>query len=597
MSSLLSHKSIRIKKPTHGHQADKKTGEIGPVDVLIDRSQQWKHVTKSLLHYYKGLSAIETSSAKATLALTETIQVPFHEGHMFLGEGGWQEVLYEVRDNTKILSDYHTQFAQKLDETVVRELETVRTHIKEHIALIEKEAGVLAHEVAKERTTSASHLTALQSGIDVYETSAQHMMAKDDPYITHQYTSTQLTNQVHKENDLQAALIRFQQQQPAYESGIVQSIQTACKNYDEARAIQQAEIEKVQHTVAAALQRISPSAEYEYYASHEGAVLDPNTPFRSADAITFPGQNHASTIPIKEGILERKKRFTKSYKEAHYVLTASGYLHERRSTDDVNAATPTFSLFLPECSLGQPASPNDKSHKFHVEGNKAIKSSFEGKMKTSLRFGGKEIAYSFRARTHTEMLGWWGEMDKLSRDTKASSVKSSGPVKSGPIANAVANIGYAEPESAHTVTHEPVAVNDPNQVALPGTTATTTHATAVPVSEERQGEHEDPSEYSDDESGGSSAEEEELARTAPSTPAAYVVHESSPLDNAGALHNSEHEVTTTSTSDAGESLPTYTGNGTSTAEKEGLVEKGKPGFLAGIFGSHDTTASTSSPQE
>lgn len=32
MSSFLQHKSIGIKKPTHGHQANKTTGEIGPVD-------------------------------------------------------------------------------------------------------------------------------------------------------------------------------------------------------------------------------------------------------------------------------------------------------------------------------------------------------------------------------------------------------------------------------------------------------------------------------------------------------------------------------------------------------------------------------------
>lgn len=307
-------------------------------------------------------------------------------------------------------------------------------------------------------------------------------------------------------------------------------------------------------------------------------MLDPNTPFRSTDAITFPGHQHASTIPIKEGILERKKRWTKTYKEATYVLSASGYLHERRATDDANAAKPQFSLFLPECSLGTPAGPNDKSHKFHVEGNKAIKSSFEGKMKTSLRFGGKEIAYSFRARTHSEMLGWWTEMDKLSRDTKSSGSVSTAGAKSNSIALAVANIGYAAPEPDVAETPVEPTPKEHVDIVTPTTATSTTLPAAIPVEHEtieaREAEEEDEGEYSDDESGGSSAEEEELARTAPSTPAPYA-STSSPLDAAGQSHAEA----------AAETLPTYTGDGTTEAEKAGLVEKGKPGFLGSLFGS------------
>lgn len=117
--------------------------------------------------------------------------------------------------------------------------------------------------------------------------------------------------------------------------------------------------------------------------------MDPNTPPRDVHNIQFPGLDHTSTKPIKEGPLERKKRFTKSYREGTYVLTPSGYLHERRDADPTNTDSPGFSLFLPECSLGVPAKESDKSHKFHVEGNKAVKSSFESKVKNTLRFGGK----------------------------------------------------------------------------------------------------------------------------------------------------------------------------------------------------------------
>lgn len=79
----------------------------------------------------------------------DTIQVPFHEGHVFSPDG-WQATLYDVRDNTKLLSERHANFANTIEHTIVRELEGVRAEIKQHIAAVEKEASALADEVTKE---------------------------------------------------------------------------------------------------------------------------------------------------------------------------------------------------------------------------------------------------------------------------------------------------------------------------------------------------------------------------------------------------------------------------------------------------------------
>ncbi|KAL8287082.1 hypothetical protein RQP46_004088 [Phenoliferia psychrophenolica] len=589
MSNILQHKSIGLMKPTHGHQPSKLTGVIGPVDVLIDRCQQWKHVTKSLLHYYKGLAAIETASAKSTLALTDVIQVPFHEGHHFLGEGGQQEVLYEVRDKTKDLAEHHTALAEMISKTTVAELEGVRTSLKAHIAAIEKEAGVLASEVEKERAIGLQHLTHLQSGIETFENSQVHMMAKDDPYTAHHQTMTQLTKLVHKENDLQASLIRFQQMQPEFETGIATSIQSACRVHDEAQARTRLALEKVHNEIAACLQRVEPDAEYKFYASHEGAVMDPNTPYRTTEALTFPGMNHAATIPIKEGPMERKRRYTKGYKEAYYVLSASGYLHERRSSA-AEAIKPVFSLFLPECSLGAHAKESDKSHKWHIEGNKAINSSVEGKVKTSLRFGGKEIAYTFRARTHLEMTGWWSEMDKLSRDTKAAPTSSSpsGKAFATRVSVAVANVGMAAPPS--TTTDHAISTGLADDVGSPSnpTPIAAAHSrsavVAAPIAHSSISSREAAQEEEDsDEEGGSSAEEEEeLARQNLAHPTAST---SVPVAFSGQKHGAES---------VAETLPIYSGSGVTPAEKAALQEKAKPGVLGAFFGSSAASGSSTS---
>ncbi|GAA5882480.1 hypothetical protein JCM16303_001757 [Sporobolomyces ruberrimus] len=601
MSGLLHHKSVRLAKPTHGHQASSKTGQIRPDHEIVDRLQQWKHIDKSLLHYYKGLAHIEHAASKSTLALNETIQVPFHEGHGFLGEGGWQEVLYEVRDNNKILAEKHQTFAETIEQTVIRELESVRSELKSHISAVEKEASALADQVEHEREVSVKHLTELQSGIDTFENSSVQMLPQKDPYLSHSLVQNQLKKQVLKENDLQAALIRFQQQQAQFEENIAKQIQSACKLYEDARKTHVDELAEVQTTIASALQRVDPKAEWEHYISQETTVLiDPNTPTRSVSAINFPGLNHASTQPLREGYLERKKRFTKKYTESYYVLTPSGYLHERRSSNSADTTAPGFSLFLPECSLSAPAKVTDKSHKFHCEGNKAVRSSFESKVKNTLRFGGKEIAYTFRARTHNEMLAWHEEIDRLSRDTKTEASQNRKVVSRDPVSAAIANVGLENPSEGAAVAGSVAAV--PGDRLLEGNEAERAEARAednqaaaishfgesavapsdgnvvIAAPTESAAYHEHPTEEDEDsEEGGGSSEEEyatddEMARTrtAPTTPAAGAAVAHNPME-----HEHIHAEESGPQTMKAETLPAYVGNGVSAPEKAALTTENK----------------------
>jgi hypothetical protein len=257
-------------------------------------------------------------------------------------------------DDTKSLASIHTHFAQTIESTVIRQLESVRADIKAQITTIEKEASAIADEVDKEvrllapfyrtletttdfpalfqREHSKRELLELQSGIDTFENSSTQMLPQKDPYLAHHIVENQMKKQVHKENDLQSALIRFQQQQPAFEEGVSRKIQSSIKLYEDARLSTLEEIEGLHKRIASSLQRTTPEFEWQFYLNTtDNKLVDPSTPLRSAEAINFPGLGHASTKAIKEGYLERKKRFSKSYKESYYVLTPSGYLHERKS--------------------------------------------------------------------------------------------------------------------------------------------------------------------------------------------------------------------------------------------------------------------------
>jgi hypothetical protein len=158
--------------------------------------------------------------------------------------------------------------------------------------------------------------------------------------------------------------------------------------------------------------------------------------------IDYPGKNDPSVQPVHVGLLERKKRFTKSYKEGYYVLTPSGYLHEYASSDPSNATHPTWSLFLPACTLGPPSSPHTtQSHKFHIEGRKDGTSAY-GKTPSSggslFKMGKSDTAYTFRARSHDEMMEWWNDTRML---VARYLVASEQMERDGPVAQAVRSVG------------------------------------------------------------------------------------------------------------------------------------------------------------
>lgn len=125
--------------------------------------------------------------------------------------------------------------------------------------------------------------------------------------------------------------------------------------------------------------------------------------------IDFPGREDPFTSPIRTGTLERKKRFTRTYKSCFYVLTKLGWLHEFASSSDLDPSAttqggggPIMSLFLPACVLGAPAERGAKENRWHVEGRKSDGNGGGGGM----RLGKGEVAWTFRAGSWDEMKAW-----------------------------------------------------------------------------------------------------------------------------------------------------------------------------------------------
>lgn len=76
------------------------------------------------------------------------------------------------------------------------------------------------------------------------------------------------------------------------------------------------------------MRSVAPTTEWIAFASRSEYLLDPDTPLRNPMTINYPGKDDPSVIEVHSGILERKKRFTKTYRESYYVLTPSGWMHQ-----------------------------------------------------------------------------------------------------------------------------------------------------------------------------------------------------------------------------------------------------------------------------
>ncbi|GAA5860117.1 hypothetical protein JCM8547_009187 [Rhodosporidiobolus lusitaniae] len=439
-SSVASRQSQLIKKAAGPH-------ELRPSDILIERFSAWKRLVKNLITYFEGIADIEANTAKELQKLGGVIQVPFREGNQFLGEGGVQDIFFGIRERTRLIADQHANLAKTVEGSIVQHLEKLRTELKAHIRNIQQDTGKLAASVAKERETSTKMITDLARSITMLKNTPMGVSAKEDPWYTNSLVARQLQKQVHEENALQKSIIIMQANSEHFEEGVVRAIQMAWQTFDEWNARASSSVQETWSTMGQLMRSVAPTTEWIAFASRSEYLLDPETPLRNPMTINYPGKDDPSVIPVHQGILERKKRYTKTYKESFYVLTPSGFLHEYPSSDLSKHPVPELSLFLPECTLGAPTNPHARSHKFHIDGKKAI----GGDVGQKNGLFASNTSYTFRARSHDEMLEWWNDCKQLSKVYLTASEPFD---RSGPVPAAVRAAGYVSEDEDEFLSDE-----------------------------------------------------------------------------------------------------------------------------------------------
>jgi hypothetical protein len=181
---------------------------------------------------------------------------------------------------------------------------------------------------------------------------------------------------------------------------------------------------------------LAPDREWISFSAREDYLLDPDTPLRDPANINYPSMDDPAVVPVHSGNLERKKRYTRTYKENYFVLTPAGFLHEYASSDPSTPGGQTvlFNLFLPVCTLGPPGM---RTNKFHIEETKDGGTTKGGSFRRSL--GGGVHAWTFRAKSKEDMMEWWNDIRMLCARYLVASEKIERP---GPVAEVVRAVGY-----------------------------------------------------------------------------------------------------------------------------------------------------------
>ncbi|KAK4698547.1 hypothetical protein P7C70_g7726, partial [Phenoliferia sp. Uapishka_3] len=430
-------------------------GQSRPSDVVVNRLHEVKRITKSLVAYFEGISSAHTTHSTTLLKLSSPsiIQSPLPESSLFLptpptpngGQMGWADLLSQIRDNNKQVAEEHAELAKTVTKNVVLPLKKLRVELKSHIGAMEKEVSKLADGVIKERQVSLSfqlslicsylllllylstseitsiHLATLSRSLSPPSTPAglsspqisNATHSSDDPYLHKVTTEQQLKAQTTKENELLKVVLGWQDKSEQLEKAVWEKVAGAWRTWSETNPpLRQRRFSTSRRASSLFLPQHFPStasplpnspalpqAEWNHFKSLNH-ILPRDTPPTVPEEIDFIGKDDLMTASVREGLMERQKRFVKTWKSAYFILTPSGNLHEYPS-QDVPLNKPSVSLHLPSCTLGPMPTPEPSAKGRPIEAMFTI----EGD-------GSRNV---FRAKSWEELSTWWLAIERYTK--------------------------------------------------------------------------------------------------------------------------------------------------------------------------------------
>lgn len=431
-------------------------GNDYPTEVLAARFLAWRGVLRDIVSYLREYANVQEEIVRQQMrlqqAVSQSIGSAGSTGDKSHGSNshGVQELLNtfflpvgngSVQDIPGVLTKYHQQNVanasktlKELNQVIIPKLDELRrdllVKIKEIKNLHNDFKTNLGKELAETKTLYTQYLQTIELSNKLEHGShpapAQHEgeHGKYDPYLAKLKLDRQLKKQLVEENYLYEAYSNLQGAGGKLESIVVLEIQNYLLSF---LGLIDTEHSTLGNILLPGVQDgfLSKDAAFEWDSfinrklpSNQGSVsavgsnpsgvtsgtfIDLNFPARKMHDISIPNADSALNVAVREGKLERRSKYLKSYSSSWYVLTCN-YIHEFKTGDRKKDLQPVLSLLLDTCQVTDHSRDDGKSDGF-----------YKFVLTSKLTSGPFHRSHNlvFRTNTYKEMINWYDDIKAL----------------------------------------------------------------------------------------------------------------------------------------------------------------------------------------
>lgn len=424
-------------------------GEVAT--LLLERLDAWKHACGYLEEYVEATAHLHKGLSKDYEKVFKTVNEPLREGHHFAQSNGGVASFFEnIRQNTQAIANSQLETEKQLKAQVLPSLQRLHTEIKNKHKELTSGAAKGAKAVEKARGLTQKQIEHLGTQTASFESAGGKIEPTQDPYIIQRGVQHHLHKQVLEENAHRKDILDVQNNFLSFEKHVITTLQGAAGAFFTAVGGQSDKTKQLYGDITANLQNIPQEFEWTNFLTRSSDILvDPKTPNRSLEAIKFPNQDHRSTQPLVNGLLQRKGKVMRSYDTYHYAVTPAGFFHEFTKQNDFKEhPEPELSLYLPDCTIGAPPAAGEA--KFIISGKDMNKNQHLT----------QKHEFAFKANSYDEAMKWYAIIEqfttgKLTRQNSLASTVSPTSDTSPATHTAPSQVvGETIPEeSAATTTH------------------------------------------------------------------------------------------------------------------------------------------------
>ncbi|GEQ72244.1 hypothetical protein JCM33374_g5931 [Metschnikowia sp. JCM 33374] len=437
-----------------------------PTEIVAQRFQAYRDIVKDLISYLRQYASVQEEIIRQQVRLQQAVGAPSQSVPSIISSSDKQQSHTNAKSKDKhtinadelsainqfflpigngsiqdiptILTKFHQQNIQTgtktlkdITQVIIPKLEDLRKDLLVKIKEIKNLQNDFKNTLSREMSETKSLITSFNQSIDVathlemlgsatslhHDVSSDTDTSKKDPFLVKIKLERQLRRQLYEEAYLYEAYKNLQISSEKLESIVVLEIQNHMGLFLNLVENESSSVPNflVPNFTSGFLAK-EPNLEWEAFIqrnlprsssiSHNltsGMFIDLSFPTRKLSDIAIPHYDSLLNVAVREGTLERRSKFLKSYSGGWYVLTCS-YLHEFKTADRKKDQTPVMSLSLDHCSVSEHSKNDGK-----LSG--AYKFVLYSKSQNGLIHRGHN--WSFRCNTYQTMIEWYNDIKTL----------------------------------------------------------------------------------------------------------------------------------------------------------------------------------------